>query len=319
MKLVVLVLAYNEEETIHGVVQATNKKLSQLHDFKTEIVVVDDGSTDKTVEQATKAGAHVVSHMVNQGVGRAFQTGLEAAIERQADILVNIDADGQFNPQEIDLLIDPILSNGQDFVCGDRFSKQDNRKVRPEYMSQVKYYGNQLMTQLINRLTNASFTDVSCGYRAYSRKALLMLNLTGAFSYTQESFIDLAFKRLSIVNVPVTVEYFPERTSKVASSIPKYALNTLKIILRTFRDYKPLQFFWVLSIPPLILGVIGIIFTSIHYLISGLFSPYISVAFIAIYLFTLGLIFIITGVVADMFVRVRLNQEKILYYQKRQV
>ncbi|MFW5703415.1 MAG: glycosyltransferase family 2 protein [Patescibacteria group bacterium] len=316
MKLVVLVLAYNEEETIKDVIQAINKKLSQLQKFESHVLVVDDGSTDKTGAFAQELGAIVLSHKVNMGVGKAFQTGLEHVLNLQTDILVNIDADRQFDPDEISLLIEPIINEGCDFVCGDRFTDKSGTVTKPENMSRVKYYGNFAMTKLVSSLTGKSFTDVSCGYRAYSRKAILMLNLTGKFSYTQESFIDLAFKEAVIRNTPVSVTYYQDRKSKVASNIVLYTLRTLKIIVRTYRDYRPMLFFSFLSIPPFTLSLIGGVFTIVHFITEGGFSPYKFIGFASIYLFSLAMLLWIVGFLADMFVRVRINQEKVIYLLK---
>lgn len=316
MKLVVLVLAYNEESSIKDVLQSIQTKLLQLSTFESEIIVIDDGSTDQTSTYAREMGATVIHHQTNLGVGRAFHTGLDAAIERRSDILVNIDADLQFDPNELSILIDPITAGTYDFVCGDRFSDSNGRIRRPENMPVPKFYGNQAMTGLVNRLTDRSFTDVSCGYRAYSRKAMLMLNLTGKFSYTQESFIDLAFKELHIKNIPVSVRYYPERKSKVANNIGMYALRTLKIIIRTYRDYRPMLFFTYVSLPPFILSLFGISFIGTHFFLTGGFSPFKFIGFGALYLLSLSILLWIVGFVADMFVRVRMNQEKIIYSLK---
>ena len=196
MKLVILIPAYNEVEVIRQVINTLPKNLLGI----TEIIplVVDDGSKDDTAAIAAEAGAIVVRHPYNHGLGKAFSTGLTKALELGADVLVNIDADGQFNPNDIQALLDPILSGRADFVSGDRFSKIDGSLVHPEYMSRIKFWGNQRMSALVSMLARRRFVDVSCGFRAYSREAMLRLNLTGSFTYTQESFLDLANKGLAI-------------------------------------------------------------------------------------------------------------------------
>jgi glycosyltransferase involved in cell wall biosynthesis len=315
MKLVVIIPALNEESNIGDVIRRIPEHIDGVDNI--QAIVIDDGSKDQTVQVAHHAGARVISHITNQGVGQSFQTGLKAALEAGADIMVNIDGDGQFLPEEIPLLIRPILQEKADFVPADRFADGNGGLKRPEYMPPIKFWGNQLMSSLVGRLAGRSFNDVSCGFRAYSREAMLQLNLTGRFTYTQESFLDLSFKRLRIQPMPVTINYFPDRRSRVATNLLKYAFQTLNIILRAYRDYRPLQFFFFLGLVPFAIGIIGMIFMGIYFLNTGNFTPYKAVGFTSIYLFSLGLLLFITGFLADMFLRLRQNQERILYFEKR--
>ncbi len=314
-QIMVFIPAYNEAETIAQVIKSIPKKIKGL---KVIILVVNDGSMDETAMLAKKAGALVVSHSRNLGVGQAFQTGLEEALRLDVDVLVNIDADGQFNPKDIPKLVEPIIKQQADFVSADRFTNfKTSKRERPVYMSRVKYYGNLMMSALFSFLAGQKFSDVSCGFRAYSKKAILSLNLMGKFTYTQESFLDLATKGLFITQVPVQVKYFPDRESRVAHNIFSYAYKTLKIIIRSFRDYKPLLFFIYLSIIPGLLSILAGGFLLYHYLITGQFTPYKSVGFAFIYLSTLTIALILVGFLADMFVRLRINQEKMLYLIKQ--
>lgn len=317
MKIVVLIPAYNEEETITEVIQSIPKSFSGIS--KIDILVIDDGSRDRTAELAKLAGAIVFSHASNYGVGRAFKTGLSLALDLNADILVNIDADGQFSPEDIPLLIDPILKNKADLVVGDRFTDKNGKLTKPQYMSSLKFWGNKQMSNLISFLSDKKFSDVSCGFRAYSKEALLRLNLAGNFTYTQESFLDLANKGVEIKTIPIRVNYFPDRQSRVANNLFKYMYQTLKIIIRSYRDYKPMRFFASLGGGTFIFGLGCMIFTLIHFFQSGSFTPYKFVGFTGIFLFSLSIIFWIIGLFADMFVRTRLIQEQILYYEKRRL
>jgi len=315
MKLLVLIPAYNEEDSISQVIENI---MVTCKDFSPTVLVIDDGSTDNTRMLAAEAGAIVKSHTDNRGVGSAFTTGLNEALEMGADVLVNIDADGQFSPDQIPLMIAPILNGEADFVSGNRFENELGEIRKPENMSAIKYWGNQRMSRLISILTGKKYTDVSCGFRAYSKEAMLRLNLTGKFTYTQETFLDLANKGLTIQSVPVDVKYFPDRKSRVAKRIGHYAYRTINIILRAYRDYRPLRFFVTLGSLPLIIGLACSIFILIHYIQYGTFTPYKVIGLIGVYLVSLAIILWIIGVLADMFVRLRLNQEQILYYQKRE-
>ncbi len=315
MHLIVLIPAYNEAGTIAGVLDAIPQSFPGIE--VVDVLVVDDGSADQTAAIAETAGAIVVSHVHNRGVGRAFTTGLEKALELGADIMVNIDADGQFSPSEIPLLIDPILAGEADFVVGDRFSDEGVKPQKPQHMSKIKFWGNKAMSRFISMLTGQRFQDVSCGFRAYSREAMLQLNLAGQFTYTQETFIDLADKGLTIKNVPVAVKYFPDRESRVADNLLKYFVRTSKIIFRAYRDYKPLRFFGWLGLVSFVLGIIfGVVMLAI-YIRIGKFTPYKFVGFTGIYFVSLGILFWVVGLLADMFVKVRQSQEKILYFEKK--
>ena len=315
MKLIILIPALNEAASIMTVVKSMPKQIEGVDQI--EILVIDDGSKDDTAELVRSAGATVISHPFNQGVGKAFNTGLAAALEMGADVMVNIDADGQFSPEDIPLLIAPIVEGKADFVSGDRFRSTDGKLVRPDYMSKIKFWGNQRMSDLVGFVTGKRYDDVSCGFRAYSKEALMRLNLTGKFTYTQESFLDLANKGMGIKTIPVDVTYFPDRKSRVAGSILKYMFQTAKIIFRAYRDYNPLKFFGLLGLIPFIISLITGVFVLIHYFTTGAFSPYIFVAFAAVYLFTLGILLWVVGILADMFVRIRLNQEQLLYAEKK--
>jgi len=315
MYLIILIPAFNEEEQIGTVISHMPKTIEGVD--RIQVLVVNDGSKDRTVEIARQAGAIVVSHNYNRGVGAAFKTGLEKALELGADLMVNVDADGQFSPDDIPSLINPILEGKADFVSGDRFRSADGKLVRPEYMSKIKFWGNQRMADLVGFVTGKRYDDVSCGFRAYSKEALMRLNLTGKFTYTQESFLDLANKGMGIKTIPVDVTYFPDRKSRVAGSILNYMFQTAKIIFRAYRDYNPLKFFGLLGLIPFVISVLSGVFVLIHYFTTGAFSPYIFVAFASVYLFTFGILLWIVGILADMFVRIRLNQEQLLYAEKK--
>jgi len=281
-------------------------------------VVIDDGSTDGTAEIARQAGAHVVRHAQNQGVGSAFQSGLRKALELGVDVTVNIDADGQFSPLDIPKLIQPILRDEADFVAADRFTTEDGQVRKPENMPSIKYWGNKRVSRLISLIAKENFADVSCGFRAYSRTALLQLNLIGQFTYTQESFLDLATKGMRITSIPVDVKYFPGRKSRVAGNLLQYGWRISGAIFRTFRDHQPIRFFGLLGAVFFVIGLLLDAFVMWHFYSVGSFTPYKSIALGGIYLNSLGIIIWIVGLVADMLDRIRSNQEKILYMLKRQ-
>ncbi len=312
MKLIIFLPAFNEGETIAGVI----KSLPRIPGFtEQQTLVVNDGSSDNTAEKAKSAGAIVVSHSTNMGVGGAFQTGVKEALNLGADVLVTIDADGQFPVERIPLLVKPVLDNQADFVTGSRFL---SKEVEPDAIPKIKMWGNKQVAKLISLLLGKKFTDVSCGFRCYSREALLRLNLFGNFTYTQEVFIDLSAKKMRIMEIPVPgVKYKTKRKSRVYRGALNYAIRSLGIVMRTIRDFKPLTFFGFLGLGIFSLGLIADIFLLVHYILSHTFSPYIFVGFIGGFLNILGLVVIFFGLVADMLGRIRMNQENILYFLKK--
>lgn len=312
MRLLVIIPAFNEEEHIGEVIKSIPKKIPGISEIK--VVVIDDGSTDNTVKTAEASGAMVIQNYFNMGLGVTFNRGLQYAIDNNFDGMVNIDADGQFAPEDIVRLLKPIQNNEADFVTGSRFI---DKNYCPK-MPLIKFWGNKMMAYWISRLIGRKFYDVSCGFRAYSKEALLSLNLQGKFTYTQEAFLNLAFKKLRIREVPIKVEYSANRRSKIAPNVFIYGLRTAKIIFRTYRDYKPLAFFIRIG-TFFFLGALffeAILFFT--YLTRGTFTPHIWSGFVgAVFLF-ISIVFFVIGLLADMTDRIRLNQEKILYYLKKQ-
>ena len=310
-KLLIMIPAFNEEDKIAEVISKILRSIPGIG--KIEILVINDGSTDTTSDIAKNMGVGVINNYKNMGLGFSFRRGLNHAVENGFDMMVNIDGDGQFDPVEIPKLLEPILDGSSEFVTASRFIN----KKPIHNMPIAKFWGNRLMSILISRLVGKRYQDVSCGFRAYSKRALLSLNLQGRFTYTQETFIDLSFKGLSIKEIPIDVKYFPSRRSKVASNLFIYAINTFKIILGTYRDYRPMAFFSVISLIFLIIGIAFEIVLLWTYITRGTFSPNIWSGFVGAAFFFLSVIFFIVGLSADILNRIRINQESILFLLKR--
>ncbi|MBP8591199.1 glycosyltransferase family 2 protein [Candidatus Shapirobacteria bacterium] len=314
MKLVILIPAFNEEKNLGKVLKKIPRKIKGIDQI--DVLVVNDGSTDQTAAIARQNGAKVISHQKNRGLGAAFKTGIDEALKMGADIIVNIDADGQFNPQDIPLLIAPILSGQAQMATATRFKE---KSLIPANIPPAKLWGNRQFTRLINFLTKQNFTDTQCGFRAYSREAALRLNLFGQFTYTQEVFIDLLEKGMTITEVPLKVTYFKnsQRKSAISGSLLKYGFRALEIVLRTFRDYRPLLFFGIPGMAICLPGFILAFGSLIYWLILKKTSPVRMYLFTGIVLILFGFLLIFLALVADMFKRMRKNQEEILYQMKK--
>ncbi len=332
MKLVVTIPALNEEKTIYQVVSGVPRDIPGIK--QTEVIVINDGSTDSTAKEALRAGAIVISLPGKGGLGHVFRTGLERAMRRGADIIVNIDGDGQFNPADIRKLIQPLLEDKADFVTCSRFSDPALRPTMPV----IKYYGNQWVTSMINWICGGTkFTDVSCGFRAFNREAAYRLTLFGRFTYTQECFIDLFSKGLRMAEVPLKVRGVREHgKSRIASSIWKYATNSFPIILRAMRDIQPLKFFGGIAA---IFGVIGVLmggFVGVWYIFNTekvraivkgkeviefvhKTTPFTSLIPIASALVVMSFLLGMLALLADMLGRHRRISEELLYLARRRI
>jgi glycosyltransferase involved in cell wall biosynthesis len=311
-KLVVVIPALNEAATIGEVIRRIPFEIDSVEGV--EVVVVDDGSTDETARLAREAGATVIRHPRNLGVGVAFQSGIEAALRRGADVIVNMDGDGQFRPEDIPALIRPIVEEGYGFVTCTRFA---DRSKLPE-MPRIKLWGNRMMCRLVGAITGGPrFTDVSCGFRAYSRDTALRLNLFGAFTYTQETFIDLAAKRIAMTEVPLTVRGEREHgQSRVASNLWRYGFRTLTIIMRALRDWRPLLFFGSIALAFLLLGGALLLFVGGWWLATSHTSPWTSLITLGGVSTVLGIAFVVLALIADQIGRSRKIQEEILYFER---
>ncbi|MCB9790328.1 glycosyltransferase family 2 protein [Candidatus Nomurabacteria bacterium] len=311
MKLVIFVIALNEEKTLGKVLDLMPKSIKGVDQI--EKLVVSDGSQDKTVEIAREHGARVIEGHAQKRLAYRFQQAVEECLKMGADIAVNIDADLQFNPADIPTLVDPILNHGYNFVAADRFTDPETGlKRKPENMPGGKYYANLLGAWIVGKLSGYKFNDVTCGFRAYDRKALLSLNINSKYTYTQESFQVLAVKKLNMTSMPVLVKYFPGRKSRVVTNFFQFLFGSAINIMRAFRDQAPLTFFLGLGAFPLLSGLLMIVGLGIYYLITRSFSPYKFVGFGGIYLFSLGLFLWGLGLMADMLDRSNTNQEKII-------
>lgn len=311
-RLVVILPALNEAATIGQVIERIPRSIVEIGSV--EVIVVDDGSTDQTVEIAQRCGARVIRHPRNLGVGAAFASGIEAALHRGADVIVNMDADGQFRPEDVPALIRPIVEEGYGFVSCTRFA---DPKALPE-MPRIKLWGNRMMCRLVNAITGGpTFTDVSCGFRAYSRDTALRLNLFGAFTYTQESFIDLAAKGTSMTELSLVVRGEREHgTSRVASNLWRYGFRALTIILRALRDWRPLLFFGSIAMVFLCVGFALLGFVGCWWLSTGRTSPWTSLIALGGVSSVMGIAFAVLALIADQIGRGRRIQEELLYLQR---
>jgi len=309
--LLVTLPALNEDKTVGQVVRGVPRSIPGIRVI--EVLVVDDGSQDRTAEEAEQAGARVIRHAAIRGVGGAFHSALNYGLERGADLIVSLDADGQFNPADIPALIAPVVAGEAEFTTASRFK---DPTLTPE-MTWSRLWGNRMMSRIISYLTKQRFYDVSCGMRCYGRRAALQLYLLARFTYTQEVFLNLAFREVRIAEVPIRVRGVREfGKSRVAGSLPRYALRTAAIIIRSYRDYWPLQFFGMIALS-LFAGATAFGgFFLVHYARTGQFRPHTWAGVLAGACIGLAALAIHIGLIGDMLNRHRIYLEELLYRQR---
>jgi glycosyltransferase involved in cell wall biosynthesis len=309
-KLIIYMPALNEEKTILQVINSIPKTIIGFNII--EILVVNDGSTDQTVSEAKKAGATVVSHNKNKGLGEAFQSAINYTLQTRADTLVSIDADGQFDVNQIPEMLAPILNNQADFCIGIRFTNG-----KPNNMPKIKFWGNKKVNQIVSFVSNTKIHDASCGFRAYSNDTLLSLNLHGSFTYTHETILDLLDKGFKVEQIPVRVLYFEDRVSRIANNLFQYAFKTSSIIFKSLKDYKPLQFFLGIAFFTFLVALFFGGWALTHWIVYDTITPYKSFGIIGLSLLGMSVVVTIFSFMADMLGRIRKNQEKILYFLKK--
>lgn len=312
VRLLVMMPALNEEASIGAVLQRVPRDIPGVDEV--QILVIDDGSTDRTPQIAREHGASVLSHGRNLGVGSALQSGIAEAIRRGVTAAVNIDSDGQFAPEDIPTLAAPVLADEADFVTASRFK---DPALVPD-MPWLKLWGNRGMSRLVSSLVGQSFADVSCGFRAYGREALLHLVLLGQFTYTQESFLALSRSGMRMREMPMKVRGVREHgQSRIASNLWRYAWRTSGILFSFMRDYTPGVLFNNAAAAFLLGSVAVGGFFLVHRWVSGQFSPHIWAGFVSAFLFGLAAMVFALGQVAEMVARLRSVQERQLYLVRR--
>lgn len=322
MILIVNIPAYNEEKAIGKTIQRIKKsfendfykkKSGQVFEKKL-IQVVDDGSVDKTAELAKKSGADIViSHETNRRLGITFKTGLENALKQRADIMVNIDADGQFDPEDIPKLVQPILEGKSDMTIANRFGKHEAKDI-----PWIKDFLNRFAAGIIGFFLNHKIDDLTCGFRAHNRETLLRLNIASVFTYTQETIIDAIGKNLKLQWVPVKVTYFEDRESKMTKSIWKFINNSFKIILKTIRDVRPLKFFGWPGLFFVFVALVSYGFFFLNYIQNLKISPYLNYVFFGSVSLLLGIQLLVFALIADMIRSNRKVSEEISYNLKKE-
>jgi glycosyltransferase involved in cell wall biosynthesis len=303
MKLTILIPAYNEEGTIKQVIEGIPKKINGVD--KQEILVIDDGSNDKTAEIAKNTGAVVFSSIKNNGLAKTIAVGFAKALERNSDITVILDADNQYDSKEISLIIEPILRKEADIVLG-------NRQVKKlDHMPVQKKIGNQIASKTLSMLVGMKISDGQTGFRAFTFEALKKIHLFSEYTYTQETIMQAKFKGLKIVEVPITFRKRYDK-SRLISNIGTYAVRTASLLGSTIIYYKSIKFFGILSLILFSIGSVCAAFMINHYIITGMIRPYYAIISLAVLFLVSGAISTLMTVLSSISNRQSILLEQIL-------
>ncbi len=290
-KLIVQIPCYNEEKTLAETLAAIPRVVNGVD--VVEVLVIDDGSEDKTSEVAREAGAdHVIRNGTNKGLAQSFQRGLDTALRLGADIIVNTDGDNQYCGEDIERLVAPLIDGRADIVVGDR--ETDGI----EHFSPLKRRLQKAGSHAVGRLAGAEVADAVSGFRAFSREAAMGVTVRSTFSYTTETLIQAGRKRLTILSVPVRTNKV-ERPSRLFRSVPHFLVRTGRTMLRAYAMYEPLKIFMALGACLMIAGAAPIIRFLIHY-VAGDGAGMIQSLIIGGVLFLLGGVCALFALIADL-------------------
>jgi len=291
MKLIVQIPCYNEEETLPATYHDIPRDIKGIDIV--EIMIIDDGSTDKTIEVAKELGVdHIIINKNNRGLARTFRTGINECLHLGADIVVNTDGDNQYAGWDIPKLIQPILDGKADVVVGDR------KTSKIAHFSKFKKLLQKVGSFVVKQLSGVQVPDAVSGFRAYSREALLQLNIVSPFSYTIEVLIQAGKKHMAVASVPVGTNE-KTRESRLFSSIPKFIERQLTTIIRMYAMYQPLRVFFFIGATLSIIGIIPII-RFLYFYFSGDGSGHIQSLILGGTFTILGFISFLIALVADL-------------------
>ncbi len=290
-KLIIQIPCLNEQDTLASTIARLPREVPGID--VVEWLVIDDGSSDNTGQIARDCGVHhIVRHRRNRGLAQAFRTGIRAALDAGADIIVNTDADGQYEGEDIVKLVQPIVSGEADVVIGDR------GVAKNEHFGPVKKRLQRLGSLVVRRLSRTDITDAVSGFRAISRAAAIQINITTEFSYTTDMLIQAGRKRLAITSVPVRTHATP-RPSRLFSSVPRFIINTGITIARAYTTHNPLRAFVSLGAVLTVIGLIPML-RFVWFFLLGESDGHIQSLVIGGALLIVGTIIGVLGILADL-------------------
>lgn len=292
MKLIIQIPCYNEEDFLAETVKSLPKSVDGIESV--EILVINDGSTDKTIDVARSLGVHHILDLPHVGLAKGFIQGLKYAVDLGADIIVNTDADNQYSADDIPALVAPIIEENADFVIGTR----DIDSIK--HFSFIKKNFQKLGSWVVRKISHTNVKDTTSGFRAFSRKAACKINVFSNYTYTLETIIQAEKANLKIAQIPIKVND-KTRESRLFSSMWEYVFKSIITIFYINILYNALRVFFVCG---------SIMFTAGFLILIRFFYYYISFypeksghtqsLIIAAILFMLSGFFFVLGLIASL-------------------
>jgi glycosyltransferase involved in cell wall biosynthesis len=314
MKVIVQIPCYNEEQTLPLVMRDMPR---EIHGVTLETLVIDDGSTDRTVEVARQLGVnHIVSHNGNKGLAAAFETGLDACLRLGADIIVNTDGDNQYPQQSIPNLIAPIVNGEADMVVGDRQVRQI------EHFSPMKKLLQVMGSWVVRQASGTNVPDAPSGFRAMSRDAALRLNVITKYTYTLETIVQAGKKNIKVASVPITTNSVT-RPSRLIRGTFDYLKKSGATIVRIWALYEPLKVFFYIGLILLLIAAFGTVKLLFHYFFQEgwnfrqTFERHLPTTIATLIAMVFGFQIWLIGILADLIAAGRRLTEETLYRVKR--
>lgn len=304
MKLIIQIPCLNEEETLEIALNDLPRQIEGID--KIEYLIINDGSSDNTVEIAKNWGVnYVVNFRRNKGLAKGFMAGIDACLRNGADIIVNTDADNQYNGADIEKLVRPILEEKADMVIGER--PIDSTEHFSPLKKKLQHFGSYV----VRKASKTNIPDAPSGFRAYSRDAAMRLNVTNNYTYTLETIVQAGRTSMAIMSVPIRTNG-ELRESRLFHSMFSYVKRSVLTIGRAYMMYRPLTFFTVLGMIPFLLGT-GLGIRFIVYLTMGVGNGHIQSLILASTLMMLGFMTFVVGLQADVIASNRKILEDIQY------
>lgn len=308
MKLIIQIPCYNEADTLEIALNDLPKHIDGIDEI--EYLIINDGSTDKTVEVAMNWGVHhVVSFSRNKGLAKGFMAGLEACLSYGADIIVNTDADNQYCGEDIETLIKPILEGKADIVVGERPIDQT------EHFSFLKKKLQHLGSWVVRKASKTNIPDAPSGFRAFSREAAMHINVINEYTYTLETIVQAGRNKMAITSVPIRTN--PElRKSRLFSSMGSYIKKSMLTIMRAVLMYRSLMCLTILGLIPFTIGA-GI---GLRFLLMFIKQPndgHVQSLILACTLMIIGFVTFIIGLLADVLSANRKIMEDVQYHVRK--
>ena len=306
MKLIIQIPCLNEEGTIGVTLSALPRTVDGFDTV--EWLIIDDGSQDNTCEVAKQHGVdHFVKHRRHQGLARAFMSGLRECIRLNADVIVNTDADDQYNAGDIPSLVAPIMGGRADIVIGAR----PIAKIR--HFSRTKKFLQKFGSWMVRQISFTDVPDTTSGFRAMTLEAARRTMVFSEYTYTLETITQAGHKKLSIESVPVRVNE-NTRPSRLLRSIPSYIRQSVITLVRIYVVYRPFHFFGSIGMCFFVTGfALGLRF--LYYYLTGVGSGHLQSLILMSILLGVGFQTLLIAFVADLFSANRKILEEIRFLQ----